>query len=99
MPAIASDDPKWRLLTFGRLLKYPRAHYKASDPENGFRPLKKGIRTMPKKKQPKKRHPHVTRAIAHIEKLQQGHKKMILDLEKAKSALKATPFDTPFANQ
>lgn len=51
---------------------------------------------MPKKKQPKKRHPHVTRAIAHIEKLQKGHKKMILDLEKAKSALKATPFSTPF---
>jgi len=57
---------------------------------------------MPKKKQPKKRHPHVTRAIANIEKLQKGHKEMILHLEKAKTALKATPFSTPFgpaANQ
>ncbi|HEY2143217.1 MAG TPA: hypothetical protein VGH06_02590 [Candidatus Udaeobacter sp.] len=51
---------------------------------------------MPKEKQPKKRHPHVTRAIAHIEKLQKGHKEMILHLEKAKSTLKATPFNTPF---
>lgn len=51
---------------------------------------------MPKKRKPKKRHPDVTRAIAHLEKLQQGHKKMVLDLEKAKNRLKATPFSTPF---
>jgi hypothetical protein len=30
-------------LTSGRLLKYPRAQYKASDPENGLRRLKKGL--------------------------------------------------------
>jgi hypothetical protein len=52
---------------------------------------------MPKKRKPRKRHPHVTRAIAHIEKLQKGHKKMILDLERAKNRLRATPFNTPFA--
>jgi hypothetical protein len=51
---------------------------------------------MPKNRKPKKRHPDVTRAIAHIEKLQKGHKKMLLDLEKAKNRLKATPFSTPF---
>jgi hypothetical protein len=51
---------------------------------------------MPKKKQPKKRHPKVTRAIAHIEKLQKGHKEMILNLEKVKTTLRATPFNTPF---
>jgi hypothetical protein len=50
---------------------------------------------MPKRK-PKKRHPHVTRAIAHIEKLQKGHKKMVLDLERAKTRLKAMPFGMPF---
>jgi hypothetical protein len=54
---------------------------------------------MPKKKPRKKRHPDVTRAIAHIEKLQKGHKEMVLHLERAKTRLKATPFDTPFANQ
>jgi hypothetical protein len=53
---------------------------------------------MPKKKQPKKRHPHVTRAIANIEKLQKGHKDMILNLQKAKSALLRTPFSTPFGS-
>jgi hypothetical protein len=57
---------------------------------------------MPKKKKPAKRHPDVTRAIAHIEKLQKGHKEMVLHLEKAKQKLINTPFSTPFgpaANQ
>jgi len=52
---------------------------------------------MPKKKRkPKKRHPHVTRAIAHVDKLQKTHKKMALDLGQAKRRLLAMPFDMPF---
>jgi hypothetical protein len=53
---------------------------------------------MPKRKRPapRKRHPHVTRAIKHIEKLQKGHKKMALDLETAKKRLLAMPFSMPF---
>lgn len=51
---------------------------------------------MPKKRKPTKRHPHVKRAIAHIEKLQKSHKKMVLDLENAKKRLKAMPFGMPF---
>jgi hypothetical protein len=51
---------------------------------------------MPKKRKPTKRHPHVKRAIANIEKLQKGHKKMVLDLENAKKRLQAMPFGMPF---
>ena len=52
---------------------------------------------MPKKKKPtkKRRHPNITKAIADIKKLQKGHKKMALDLEKTKAMLLRTPF-TPF---
>jgi hypothetical protein len=49
-----------------------------------------------KKPAPKKRHPHVTRAIKHIEKLQKGHQKMVLDLGTAKKRLLAMPFSMPF---
>ncbi len=47
--------------------------------------------TMPKQK-PKKQHPSIKKAIAHVDKLQKAHKKMVLDLEKTKKALKAMPF-------
>jgi len=47
---------------------------------------------MPKKRKPTRRHPRVKRAIADIEKLQKGHKKMVLDLEKAKKNIKEMPF-------
>jgi hypothetical protein len=49
---------------------------------------------MPNKKKSAKtrRHPSVTKAIAHIEQLQKGHKKMALDLKKAKATLVKTPF-------
>jgi len=52
---------------------------------------------MPKKRKPTRRHPHVRQAIAHIEKIQKGHRKMALDLEQAKKRLKAMPFTSmPF---
>jgi hypothetical protein len=46
----------------------------------------------PKKSSKKKRHPNITKAIADIKKLQNGHKKMALHLEKTKVALLKTPF-------
>ena len=46
--------------------------------------------TMPKRK--KTQHPRVRKAIAHVEKLHKAHKKMALDLEATKKALRAMPF-------
>lgn len=43
-------------------------------------------------KKPKTQHPRVRKAIAHVEKLHKAHKKMVLDLEKTKKALRAMPF-------
>jgi hypothetical protein len=52
---------------------------------------------MPKTKKSvkRRRHPNITKAIADIKKLQKGHKKMALHLEKTAAALHQTPF-TPF---
>lgn len=47
--------------------------------------------TMPKQKR-KTQHPRVKKAIAHVEKLQKDHKKMVVQLEATKKALKAMPF-------
>jgi len=52
---------------------------------------------MARKKKPTKRHPHVTAAIANVEKLQKGHKQMVLHLEKVKKRLRAMPFAMPFS--
>jgi hypothetical protein len=46
---------------------------------------------MPKRK-PKTQHPRVRKAIAHVDKLHKAHKKMALDLENTKKALRAMPF-------
>lgn len=46
---------------------------------------------MPKQKR-KTQHPRVKKAIAHVEKLQKAHKKMVVQLEATKKALKAMPF-------
>ncbi len=48
-----------------------------------------------KKSAKRRRHPNITKAIANIKKLQEGHKKMVLHLEKTAAALHQTPF-TPF---
>jgi hypothetical protein len=66
---------------------------KASDSQR-LRCSKKGITTMPKTKKSakRKRHPNITKAISDIKKLQKGHKKMALDLEKTKTMLLRTPF-------
>jgi hypothetical protein len=49
---------------------------------------------MPKMKKSAKtrRHPNIAKAIADIKKLQNGHKKMALHLEKTKAMLVKTPF-------
>jgi hypothetical protein len=51
---------------------------------------------MANKKKPKKRHPHVTRAITRVEKLRKQHQEMALHLGEVKKSLMAMPFDMPF---
>ena len=75
-------------MTFGQLFEYNELKPRIS---KGFRCSKKGTPTM-SKKSARRRHPNIAKAISDIKKLQKGHKKMALDLEKTKAMLVKTPF-------